>query len=321
MSEFGKQVAEETSAPPRDLVGEVTTEPVRDDSVLADVEEAEELAEKRKLGISFWLCITWMVVIGLAAILAPWLPIDDPNENLIIPGERPPYAPGSDFWFGSDQDARDIFSRVIWGARVSLTVGVVAIFFGMAIGGTMGLLAGYFRGTTDRVVSFIFLVLLSFPALVLAILMTALLNRTLITISIIIGILSVAPVGRVSRATTISFAEREFVLASRTLGAKNTRIIVRELLPNVVIPMSALALLGIAVAIVAEGGLAFLGLSVEGQQISWGKLIRLGSGSRDLREAPWMSLIPIGILFLTVMTLNFAGDKLRGYFDVRESSL
>ena len=135
-----------------------------------------------------------------------------------------------------------------------------------------------------------------------------------------LGFLSIAPVGRLARATTIQYAEREFVLASRTLGAKHGRIMIRELLPNVLIPMGALALLGMAVAIVAEGALAFLGLSVE-QELSWGKLILFGSGSRDLQEAPWISMGPILILFLTVLALNFAGDRVREYFDVREVSL
>lgn len=313
--EFYRDVVEESTVEPSDPLGRVTTEPT-----IPEVELPDETAEKRRLGIGFWLCLCWMVVIVGAAILAPWLPIDDPDTNSIIPGERPPYSPRSEFWFGSDQDARDIFSRVIWGARVSLTVGVAAIFFGMAVGGTMGMLAGYFRGTADKAVSFVFTTLLSFPALILAILITTLLNRSLLTISIVIGILSVAPVGRVARATTISFADREFVLAARTLGAKNRRIIVRELLPNVVIPMSALALLGIGIAIVAEGSLAFLGLSVE-KDITWGKLILLGAGSRDLRTAPWISLMPILIMFLTVLSLNFMGDRLRSYFDVKETAL
>jgi len=282
-------------------------------------DEAVE-AEKRRLGVGFWLSVVWVIVIVAAAILAPWLPIEDPNENLILRGERPPYPPGRDFWFGSDQDARDIFSRVIWGGRTSLTVGFAAITFGMLVGGSLGTLAGYFRGASDKVVTFLFVVLLSFPALVLAILITSLVDRSLFTISMTIGVLSVAPVGRVARATTISFADREFVTAATTLGAKHPRIIIRELLPNVVIPMSALALLGVAVAIVAEGGLAFLGLSVE-KGPTWGKLILLGSSSRDLAEAPWISLMPILVLFLTVLSLNFAGDRLRSYFDVKEVSL
>lgn len=285
-----------------------------------ELTDEAEAAEKRKLGFGFWLSVGWVVTIVLAAILAPWLPIKDPDANLIIPGEAPPYAPGRDFWFGSDQDARDIFSRVIWGGRTSLTVGFAAIAFGMIVGGSLGTLSGYFRGGMDRFVTFVFVVLLSFPALILAILITTLIDRSLLTISITLGVLSVAPVGRVARATTISFSDREFVMAARTLGAKNPRIIVRELLPNVVIPMSALALLGVAVAIVAEGGLAFLGLSVE-KGSTWGKLILLGSGTRDLAEAPWISLMPILILFLTVLSLNFAGDRLRSYFDVKEVSL
>jgi peptide/nickel transport system permease protein len=247
--------------------------------------------------------------------------LKDPDANLLNRDlGRPPYSPGSEFWFGSDQDARDVFSRTIHGARVSLVVGFVAIASGMVIGGTLGTLAGYFRGWLDRIISFVFVVLLSFPALVLAILITSLLDRGLFTISAVLGFLAIAPVGRLARATTIQYAEREFVLAARTLGARHPRIIVRELLPNVVIPMGALALLGMAIAIVAEGGLAFLGLSVEKEE-TWGKLILLGSGSRDLEEAPWISMAPIFVLFLTVLALNYAGDKLRAHFDVREIAL
>ena len=190
----------------------------------------------------------------------------------------------------------------------------------MLVGGSLGMIAGYFRGRFNAVISFCFVILLSFPALVLAILITSLLDRSLFTISFTLGILAVAPVGMVSRATTVSFADREFVLAARTLGAKHPRIIVRELLPNVVIPMSALALLGVAVAIVAEGGLAFLGLSVR-EGITWGKLIQNGAGRSDLEDAPWIAFAPILVLFLTVMSLNFAGDRLRSHFDVKESAL
>jgi peptide/nickel transport system permease protein len=288
---------------------------------LADDTIPESDIVSRRLGAAFWLCVGWLVLIIGAAILAPWLPLKDPNANLVNRDlGRPPYSPSGEFWFGSDQDARDIFSRTIFGARVSLTVGFVAIAFGMLIGGTLGIVAGYFRGWWDRVVSFLFVVLLSFPALVLAILITSLLDRGLMTISLTLGFLAIAPVGRLSRATTIQYAEREFVVAARTLGAKHPRIIVRELLPNVVIPMGALALLGMAVAIVAEGGLAFLGLSVQ-KEVTWGKLILIGAGSRDLEHSPWVSMAPIFILFLTVLALNYAGDKVRAYFDVRESSL
>jgi len=306
----------------------VTTHDVQHDSIAEQVGTAiggllidpETDVEKRRLGFGFWMCIAWLVVVALAAILAPWLPLKDPDQSFIQPGQRPPYPPSSEFWFGTDQDARDIFSRVIWGARISVTVGVVAIAFSLLIGGTFGMIAGYFRRTWDRAVSFVYVVLLAFPALILAILITSLVDRSLRTIAITIGIVAIAPVGLVARATTISFADREFVLAARSLGAKHPRIIVRELLPNVLIPMGALALLGIGVAIVAEGSLAFLGLSVA-KGVTWGKLILIGSGSRDLEKAPWISMMPILILFLTVLALNLAGDRLRSYFDVKESAL
>lgn len=288
--------------------------------LVEDATPTEDLLERR-LGWAFWLAVGWLVLIVGVALLAPWLPIKDPDANFINRDfGRPPYSPNSTHWFGTDQDARDIFSRTIYGARVSLVVGFAAIASGMIIGGSLGTIAGYFRGWFDRIISFVFVVLLSFPALVLAILITSLLDRGLLTISATLGFLAIAPVGRLARATTIQYAEREFVLAARTLGARHPRIIIRELLPNVVIPMGALALLGMAVAIVAEGGLAFLGLSVEKEE-TWGKLILLGSGSRDLENAPWISLAPIAVLFLTVLALNFAGDRLRAYFDVREISL
>ena len=282
---------------------------------------SDPTARRRRLGVGFWLSVAWLVVIVVGALAAPYLSIKSPSVSFVVPGERPPYPPSADHWFGTDQNARDQFSRVLYGARVSLTVGFSAIGFGIVVGGALGLAAGYFRGVVDRIVSFAFVTLLSFPALVLAILITALLDRTLFTISAVIGVLSIAPVGRVARATTISFADREFVLAARSLGASDTRIIVRELLPNVLIPMGAFALLGVAVAIVAEGSLAFLGLSVPSPQVSWGTIIVNASGTRDLQESFYMAGLPIAVLFTTVLALNFAGDRLRGYFDVKELSL
>jgi peptide/nickel transport system permease protein len=286
-----------------------------------DAVSDDDKAVKRKLGFSFWISAAWLVLIIGGAILAPYLAIKSPDANFIQPGERPPYPPSAEHWFGTDQDARDMFSRTLYGARTSLTVGFAAIAFGVVIGGTLGLLAGYFRGKVDQFISFAFLTLLSFPALVLAILITVLLERSLFTIAIVIGILSIAPVGRVARATTISFADREFVLAAKSLGARHPRIIVRELLPNVLIPMGAFSLLGVAIAIVAEGSLAFLGQSVE-KGPTWGKIILTASqSSRDLETAPYMAFFPIMTLFLTVLALNFAGDRLRSYFDVKELSL
>lgn len=287
----------------------------------ADIQAAEGSTIKKRLGFGFWLAVAWLVLMIALAVLAPVLPIKDPDLNFVgADAAGPKAAPSLEHPFGTDQDARDVFSRTIYGARVSLTVGFSAIVIGMLIGGALGMISGFVRGWFDRIISFLFLVLLSFPALVLAILITALLRRSLVTIALTLGVLSIAPIGRLARASTLVYAEREFVTAARTLGARNGRILVRELLPNVLIPMSALGLLGMAVAIVAEGGLAFLGLSVE-DGITWGKLILLGAGRRTLESAPWVAMSPILVLVLTVLALNFAGDRLRDYFDVRDAAI
>lgn len=279
------------------------------------------MSSRRRLGVWFWVAVAWVVLVALAAALAPWLPLKDPDASFIDRAAgRPPYAPGSSHWFGTDQDARDVFSRTVFGARVSLVVGFVAIACGMLVGGALGIVAGYFRGVADRVVSFVLVTILSFPALVLAILITSLVDRGLLTISLVLGFLAIAPVGQLARSATVQYSERNFVLSARTMGAGDWHIIRRELLPNVVIPMSALGLLGMAVAIVAEGALAFLGLSVQKQE-TWGKLILLGSGTRELEESPWVSLAPAFVLFLTVLALNYAGDAIRAKYDVRDVRL
>ena len=290
----------------------LTAEPPRDESSGA--------IKERRLGLGFWLPMGWIIVIVGLALLAPVLPLKDPTDYFIRPGDRPPYPPSADHWFGTDQDARDMFSRIISGARVSLAVGFMSVTMSFIVGGTLGMVAGLVRGWFDRLVSFLFLSLLSFPGLVLVILIISLIDRSVLTISVTLAIAGIAPVGRLARATTLSFAEREFVIAARTLGARNTRILFRELLPNVVIPMGALALLGVAAAIVAEGGLAFLGLSLEKGE-TWGKLIRNGAGSRVLRDSPWVAFGPITVMFLTLASLNYIGDYLRDFFNVRETGL
>ncbi len=284
------------------------------------VNEPTEPIRERRLGLGFWLPMGWIILIVGAALLAPVLPIKDPTDYFIRAGERPPYPPSADHWFGTDQDARDMFSRIISGARVSLAVGFMTVAMSFIVGGALGMVAGLVRGWFDRLASFLFLVLLSFPGLVLVILIIALIDRSVLTISVTLAIGGIAPVGRLARAATLSFAEREFVIAARTLGARNSRILFRELLPNVIIPMGALVLLGVAAAIVGEGTLAFLGLSVEKAE-TWGKLIRNGAGSRVLRDSPWVAFGPITVMFLTLASINYIGDYLRDFFNVRETGL
>ena len=284
------------------------------------MDESSGVAKARRLGLGFWLPTGWMILIVGVALLAPVLPLKDPTDYFIRPGERPPYPPSADHWFGTDQDARDMFSRIISGARVSLAVGFMSVAMSFIVGGAIGMVAGLVRGWFDRLASFLFLALLSFPGLVLVILIITLIDRSVLTISVTLAVAGIAPVGRLARAATMNFAEREFVIAARTLGARDSRILFRELLPNVVIPMGALVLLGVAAAIVAEGGLAFLGLSLEKGE-TWGKLIRNGAGSRVLRDSPWVAFGPITVMFLTLASINYIGDYLRDFFNVRETGL
>ena len=271
-------------------------------------------AMQRRLGPGFWIPIGWITLMVAAAVLAPILPIADPEETG-VGGRLDP--PSWDNWFGTDTNGRDMFARTIWGARVSLVVGFVALVVGFVIGGTIGVVAGFFRGLVDRLSMSVVFVLLSFPGLALALMIIGLLGQSLGVVSIVLSLAVFAPVARLARATTLSFAERDFVSAARVLGATDRRIMAREILPNVLIPLSALSLLGLGLTIVGEGGLAYLGLSVE-NGFSWGKMIQLGAAPRTLRTGPWVAFTPIGAMFLTVLSLNFAGDRLRDYFDVRE---
>lgn len=294
-----------------------------------DIEPPKSVA--RRLGFGFWLSAGWLLIVIVLAVIAPLITLDpgearaNPDRSIFslphpddtaVGGRLESPSPG--LWFGADNTGRDVLSLTIWGSRISLLVGFLAIVIGFLVGGSLGIVAGYFRGLFDKIVSFAFTTLLSFPALILAILITTLLGRTVFWISMSLGILAIAPVGRLARAQTLVFAERDFVTAARILGAKDSRIVLKELLPNVVIPMSALALLGMGIAIVAEGTLAFLGISAA-DGLSWGKQIfESGSNARTLQNGPHAALFPIGVVFLTVLSLNFAGDRLREVFDAKE---
>ncbi len=282
-----------------------------------DPDQVSSQVAKKRLGLAFWVATSWVGLVTLLAILAPVLPIKDPDTldyTAISSG------PSSTHWLGTDDLGRDMLSRLIWGARVSLTVGVVAILFGLIIGVSVGVTSGFFKGKTETLLMGAMDVLLAFPALLLALaIITFSNNHSAGMIALAIGIVSIAPIARLVRASTLVFSEREFVLASRTLGASRWRIITKEILPNVMLPVLSFAIIGIAVAIVAEGGLAFLGLSVPPPQATWGSMIN--EGRNFLATHPAISLIPSAVMFLTVLSLNLAGDRVREYFDVKEGGL
>ena len=270
---------------------------------------------KKRLGPTFWIAAGWFGLVVILAVLAPVLPLDDPAK----PSSCVRCSPSADHWFGTDTLGRDIFSRVIWGARVSLVVGFAAILLSLVIGGLVGLVAGYFRGRLEGFLMGAMDVLLAFPALLLALAIIAFMGRSLQNVVLAVGLVAIAPVSRLVRASTLVYSQREFVTASRAIGASNSRILAKEVLPNVMLPVLSFSIIGVAVAIVAEGGLAFLGLSVPPPTPTWGGMIN--DGRAALETEPYITLIPCAVLFLTVLALNLAGDRVREYFDIKEGGL
>ena len=273
-------------------------------------------AGRRKLGFGFWLPVGWIALVFFCALTADFLPIQDPIRGDFTALKEPPSA---DHLLGTDGNGRDILSRLIHGAQVSLTVGIVSVGLGMLGGALIGLVAGYFRGKLETTLMGVVDTMLAFPALILAIAIVTFMGQSLRNVTIAIAILAVPAFARITRAATLTFAQREFVTAARAMGAKNSRILLREILPNVVLPVGAFALVVVAVAIVAEGGLAFLSLSVPRPEPSWGSMIDIGRS--DLEDAPWISLIPAFVMLLTVLSFNLVGDRMRSKFDVKEGAL
>src|SRR5436305_4078371 len=291
-------------------------------SVMATLELSinEEVAvspvrRARRLGPLFWAAIAWTIFIVASALFADLLPLPSPTDMDMLERRA---AFSVLHWLGTDGLGRDELSRVIYGARISLTVGLCAPVIGLTIGGALGLLAGYFRGRFETLVVGSMDVLLAFPPLILALAVTAYLGQSLFNLTCILGVLGIPAFMRVARAATLTLARREFVIAAQALGATHARILLRELLPNVFLPLLAFFLLGVASTIVAEGVLSFLGLGVPPPISSWGSMI--GEGRESLDIAPRLAFLPAIAMFLTVLSFNLVGDSLRALTDPRQGA-
>jgi peptide/nickel transport system permease protein len=271
----------------------------------------------RGRNILFWLATAWLALVIVVAVTASWLPLPDPDDQNLANRLARPFSPGH--LLGTDGLGRDILSRLAFGARVSLIISLAAVSIGMVVGGSLGMVVGYVRGRVEGVVMWAINVILAFPGLVLLLGLVAFVGQSLTAITLVVGFLSIPTYARVARATTLTVAQREYVLAARALGASRARILVREVLPNVVLPVVAFGLVAIGVVIVLEGSLAFLGLSVQAPAPTWGSMI--AEGRRHLDQTVHLSLVPSIAMFLTVLSVNFVGDALRSRFDVRESAL
>ncbi|MCU1461382.1 MAG: ABC-type dipeptide/oligopeptide/nickel transport system, permease component [Acidimicrobiales bacterium] len=275
---------------------------------------------RRTFGVGAWLAVGWLVLVIGLALLAPLLPIPKPSE-IIDHGALRDAKPSLSHLLGGDDNSYDLFSRIVWGARNSLAVGFFAVAIGGTVGGFLGLIAGYYRGRIETLITAVLDIMLAFPALVLALALTTFLGHSLFYVSLALGIISTPILARITRANTLTWSQREFVTAARAQGAKNRRIIVREVLPNVVPAMASIALLAVAVVIVAEAGLSLLGAGLKVDVPSWGNIITFGRSGLTNGQAPHIVFSGSGAIFFTVLSLNYLGDVVRARFDVKEGAL
>lgn len=251
-----------------------------------------------------------VILIVLAAALAPVLAIHEPNRQSLLARMSPP---SSEHWLGTDELGRDEFSRLLYGARVSLFIAFLGTAGGVILGTVIGLTSGYFGGWVDTLAMRLIDVLYAFPGILLAILIVAIMGPGLFNLIIALTIWGIPTLSRIVRSSVLSLKSREFVEAAQAMGASRTQIMFRHLLPNCVGPIIVYSTLGVAGALLTAAGLGFLGLGVQPPTAEWGAM--LSAGRAYLREAPNLMIFPGALIFITVMSLNLIGDALRDALD------
>lgn len=258
--------------------------------------------------------IGFFIIVGLViiALLAPWIAPYDYTDQHILQAFK---GPSRQFLLGTDEFGRDLLSRIIWGTRPALIVGVLSVLVSIGIGVPIGVLAGYKLGWIDRMVTWLVDIMLSFPALLLGLMIVTLLGQGIDKVIVAIGISHVAQYIRLARGPTLALRNHDFVRATRALGAGDIRITFSHILPNIIGPIIIMATLSIAGAIRMEASLSFLGLGIQPPTPSWGNMIR--EGVANILQSPWMALFPGLALTFTVLAYNMVGDSLRDIFDPR----
>ena len=253
-----------------------------------------------------------VIVLFLVSLLAPWITPYDSDAldlyNVLMP-------PSAAHWFGTDELGRDVFTRVLFGAKISLKVGFVAVGIAVVIGTLIGLVSAYYGGWLDTILMRFVDIMLCFPTFFLILAVIAMLEPSIWYIMIIIGLTGWMGVARLVRAEVLSIRERDYVLAARVIGASDFRIIFRHVLPNAIAPVLVSATLGVAGAILTESALSFLGIGVQPPTPSWGNI--LTSGKDYIEFAWWLSLFPGGAILITVLSYNLLGEGIRDALDPR----
>lgn len=266
-----------------------------------------QMRRNRAAGIG----LTILSILALMAITAPLIAPHDPYKLDLLEPLKPINSPGH--LLGTDDLGRDILSRLIYGAQISLLVGLIVVGIAGTIGVTLGAISGYFGGWIDNLIMRIVDLLFAFPFLILAIAMVAVLGPSLFNMMIVLGLVSWIGYARLVRGIVLSLREREFIVAARAMGASDMRILMRHILPNVIGIVIVQATFGVASAILAAAGLSFLGMGAQPPTAEWGAM--LSKGREFLRVNPILSIAPGLMIMITVLALNFVGDALRDAFD------
>lgn len=283
-----------------------------DQGALVEIASVPRRRSRWRSSIQLWACVVALVLVAALCFLGPYIfAVPNPDATPAT-GALPLFSPGH--LLGTDDIGRDMLSRVLYGGRVSLEVGLSAVALGFAIGGTLGLISGYVGGKTDAVISRLLDLFLAFPALVLALAVAAYLGPNERDEIFAIAFFTIPVYGRYTRAATLRLREEGFLAANRILGAKTSYILTRHVLPNIFGALMTFGLVTIAGAILAEAGLSFLGAGIRPPQPSWGNMI--AEGQQYLANAPHIFLIPSALLFVTILAFNYLGDAIRERLNV-----
>ena len=271
---------------------------------------------RRRAGLRLWLSGGWLTLLCLAALFAPWIAPKDPLAQDLFLGRLPPFwmagtEPG--YWLGTDSLGRDVLSRIIHGARVALTVALVAGVVTCLIGATLGLLAGFLRGWVDMVISRLIDIWMAFPPVLFSILLIAVLGPGLMSIIIAIVVIDWTRFARVVRAEAMAQGAMDYVASARVAGRGRIGIMLREILPNVLPTICVLLTLEMGIAVIVEAILSFVNLSISTDDPTWGGMI--SEGRTSIHQAWWVLVFPLITLFLTVLSFSQLGEGLKDRFD------